>query len=133
MAFERHRTAFPGIALATVLPRTAVRFAPTGVQDRAVVPVTDSTQPVLGVTGDAPANPGQSCRAHDHGNTVKMVAGASIGHGAEVGVASANGAVGPIAGASGVVRHSIGQSCTVAAPGEVFSVYVNPRQLSGAA
>jgi len=132
MAFERHRTAFPGIAIATISSRVPVRVAPTGAQDRAVVPVATTSEPVFGFSADTGAVPGAALPIHDEGNTVKVVAAASIGVGAEVGIASSNGAMGPIAGASGVVRHSAGLSVTAAAEGEVFSLYVRPRQLSGA-
>ena len=132
MAIELHRSGFPGIALATIMPRTPVRLAPTGSQDRAVVPVVNTTEPVLGFSGDQVTRPGEALAVYDDGNVVKAVAAASVGIGAEVGIASSNGAMAPVAGASGVARHSSGQSVTAAAAGEVFSIYVRTRQLSGA-
>jgi hypothetical protein len=62
---------------------------------------------------------------------VRVPAGGSLGHGADVGVASTNGALGPVSAASGVARYRVGQALTAAAAGETFSLYVNPKQLSG--
>lgn len=57
---------------------------------------------------------------------VAAVAAASIGAGSEVGIASTNGAFGPIV-ASGF--YSIGKSITAAVAGDTFGLQVRPRQL----
>jgi hypothetical protein len=67
---------------------------------------------------------------HGVGNVVKAVAAASLGIGAECGVASTNGNLGPISGASGVSKWALGQAVSPAAAGETFSLLVNPRQIS---
>jgi hypothetical protein len=142
MAHERHNgVKFPAIAIATLIgPLSgggahAVKSAPTGTQPRAVLPIATYNELPLGVAL-AKANPNggsypAAVTVHGVGNTVKVVAAASIGVGAEVNIASSNGAMGPVAAASGSLRYTIGQSETPAAAGEVFSLYVNPRALSG--
>jgi hypothetical protein len=144
MAHERHNgVKFPGIAIATLVGPLSgggampVKSAPTGTQPRAVLPIATYNELPLGIAL-AKAQPAASgaeypaaVTVHGQGNTVKVVAGASIGVGAEVNIASSNGAMGPVAAASGSLRYTIGQSETPAAAGEVFSLYVNPRPLSG--
>lgn len=134
MAHERHKRAFPGINIsaATIPGRTVVRLSATGTTERAVEAAGSTNVLPLGVAL-FDAGPGKAVTVHDENNTVKVKAAASLGVGAEIGVVSGTTSVGPLVGASGVVRHSVGQSETPAAAGEVFSLYINPRQLSGAA
>lgn len=82
---------------------------------------------------DANASVGDQVVIYKDTNVVKGIAAASVGVGVPVGVASANGALGPIAAASGVLIWQTGESKTPAAAGETFSVEVKIRQLSGAA
>lgn len=88
---------------------------------------------------------GQNVAVYERGNIVKAIAAASMGPGAEVGFASlglasqAQGTrmqatvvqLGPVSGASGALVWSVGQSEDAANAGEIFSLYINPRQLSG--
>lgn len=133
MAHERHKRAFPGINIssATIAERTVVQFAPTGTTERAVQAAGSTNVLPLGVALTNAA-PGKAVTVHDGDNTVKVRAAASIGVGANVGVVSGTTSVGPVVGASGVKVYTVGQSETPAAAGEVFSLYVNPQQLSGA-
>jgi hypothetical protein len=62
------------------------------------------------------------------GNIKKLRAAASVGAGAEVGVASFNGAVGPaLISASG--HWAVGQTLSAAAAGEIVSVFIDPRKV----
>lgn len=128
MAFELHRhEGFPGKAASQVNARQPVRLVNA---ERGVGPATDNTVEVFGIAG-ATAAPGEAVTVYDAKHVAKAVAAASVGAGANVGVASPNGALGPIAGASGAARHRVGQTVQEAREGEVVSVYVNPQQLSG--
>lgn len=126
MAFELHRGAFPGLAASAIDAHQAVRLVDA---ERGVAPANAGNQEPFGVAL-ATAAQGEAVTAHDVGNVVKAVAGASLGAGANVGVTGATASLSPIAGASGVIRFSVGKSVTAAATGEVFSLYVNPQQLS---
>lgn len=100
------------------------------------VPAATSTDVPFGFNGEATAgasgiNSVDAAAIYSQGNVAKAVCAASVGVGSEVGVASTNGALGPIAGASGVSKWSVGIALTPAAPGERLSVYVRPRQLGG--
>lgn len=130
-AFELHRGGFPAIAGSNVNDHVAVQHD-VGDTQRQVLPAASKNVEPVGVTL-ASAVAGNPVTVFDYGNVVKVTAGASLGAGSEVGVASTNGALGPVAGASGSVVWSVGRSETAAAPGEVFSLYVRPRQLSGLA
>ncbi len=135
MAFELHNgVVIPGVAASNTAPALAVAFASSAAQDRAVVPVGTVNVMPLGVA-NATAGPTSSLpnavTVHGIGNIVKAVAAASIGVGADVGVGSTNGVLVGISGASGVTKWALGQSVTPANPGETFSVYVNPRVVSG--
>lgn len=125
------RGGFPAIAGATVLPRTLVKLDTTG--QRQVVPCTSNSDRPFGITGDTGANPGKPVTVYEAQNIAKAIAGASIGHGAPLAFGSTNGALAVAAVASGSVRHAAADAMEAAQPGEVFSVYVNPRQISGAA
>lgn len=126
MAYENHNgivePAFK--AASAISPKTVVALDTTADQ---VVAATAGAEPV-GVTA-ASAAQGDRVTVLGLGNTVKCVAAASLGFGAVVGVASTNGALGPVTGASGVVKWAVGTSRGNAAAGETFSVFVNPRQL----
>lgn len=78
---------------------------------------------------------GESVAVHVDGEVVKVIAAASMGPGADVHIASgASGRFQPVAGASGTANTSVGQNVSgAAAAGEVFSLYVSPRQLGGLA
>lgn len=95
-----------------------------------VVPITLVTTEPLGGTDQASSLRGDAVTVYEEGNVVKALCAASLGAGADVGIASTNGALGPVSGASGVSRYRVGKSREAAAPGSTFSVQVNPKQLS---
>lgn len=103
-----------------------------GATARIVAPVASLNEETIGFTQTV-ASPGCPVEVQSYGNVVKAVAAASVGAGAEVALGSPNGALGPVAGASGVTKYSSGRSLSAAAGAEVFSVFVHPRRLSGIA
>lgn len=131
MAAEIHSNPLPGIAATVIADRVAVRVI-AGATQRAVGPVASTNQEPFGVV-DAGATSLAPVTVHGDQSYVKAVAVASLGVGADVGHASANGALGPVAGASGSNVWRVGIAQEAAAAGEVFTVFVNPRQLSGLA
>lgn len=90
-----------------------------------VLLATANTDSVLGIT-DNVASAGLHITVYQEGNVCKAVAAASLGFGANVGIASTNGDFGPVAAASGSAKVVVGQARTSAAAGETFSLYVNP-------
>lgn len=135
MAFELHAgIVIPGVAASNITSGVPVAFASSAAQDRAVVPVGSLNALPVGValaTAGPTSSLPNAVTVHGIGNIVKALAAASIGVGADVAVGSTNGVLVGAAGASGVVKYALGQSVTPANPGEYFSVYVNPRILSG--
>lgn len=141
MAYELHNgRALPKIAASNIARPTAangakgampVTFA-AGSAERAAHAVGSTGQEIAGFA-ICNASRAQGLTVLAEGNVVKCVSVASIGVGANVGIASTNGAMGLVSAASGVVVHAAGKSETAAGAGEIFSVYVRPRQLSGLA
>lgn len=129
MAWELHRHAFPGVAASNVQDRQVVTIA-AGSADKNVHPCATVNVRPLGVALASAARL-EAVTVHDVGNYVKAVAAASFGAGAEIGVIGATKSLNAVVGASGAVVHSVGQSVNAAGAGEVFTLYVNPRQLSG--
>lgn len=140
MAHDLHRDPLPMIAASAFARPQASNGAlgavavsvPAGGVERGVLPIATVNAEPLGLVAQSASVAGRSCAVHDQG-IVKCVAGASVGVGADVGFASTNGALGPIAAASGVLKYSVGKSTSAAAAGEIFSVYVRPKVLSGVA
>lgn len=132
MAHENHQGVIePALKAASAMsPRVPVAL--DAVEGQVVQIATTGVEP-LGLTGAASARPGDAVVVYGEGNIVKAVAAASLGFGANIGVASSNGALGPVTGASGVVRWRLGTSREAVAAGETFSLFVHPRQLSGLA
>jgi hypothetical protein len=125
---------FPAIAGSALRPGEVVKFG--GGVERGVIPVVaTSSEFAAGVldTRVGSAAQGEAVTVYEQGAVVEALAVASMGQGAEVAVASANGGFAPVASASGVTRNSVGVSQTPAAPGEYFSLYIRPRALSGGA
>lgn len=131
MPHALHRGGYPGIAATAINAGAAV--AQDTATDRAFVPIASRNIRPFGIAQASAPNAGDGVAIFDEGNTEVLIAGASLGRGAEIGVASTNGALAPVAAASGSVVYSVGQSVSAAAAGEEFSLYVNPRQLSGLA
>jgi hypothetical protein len=128
-AFELHRNELPAVAASDINPGRVVKLD-VGDTQRQVVPVATNTGEPFGVAL-ATGLQGKAVTIEELGSVVKVPAGASLGAGADVGVASTNGALGPVSAASGSVVHAVGKSLSAAAAGEQFSLYVRPRQLSG--
>lgn len=130
MAFELHRTAFPAlVASQPIAARQAVKLTDG---ERGIAPCTTVADVPHGIALEGASQIGAAVTVHDRGNYVKVVAAASLGGGVEIGCAGATTSLGLAAGASGSVRVSVGQSVGPAAAGETFTLYVNPRVLSGA-
>lgn len=124
MSYEIHRHAQSFVAGATLPAGQPVRANP-GVEHE-VLPVSTATQVPVGV-GLAAADLGRDVAVHTRGNVVKVYAGASIGHGALVGVVAATRAVVVAAGAG---TYAVGRAQMNAQPGEIFSVFVDPERLA---
>lgn len=146
MAFELHRyQQQQALKAASNLPAHAV-VALDSVQNQVIQSASTNSALPIGITGGS-AGVGEAAVVYERTNIVRAIAGASLGYGAEVGLAtvgvasSAQGGttlatvtqLGPVAGASGSVVNSVGLAMEPAAAGEIFSVLINPRQLSGEA
>jgi len=146
MAFKLHRyqEQLPIVAGRDTPPHTLVRLvATTPLRIQAVGSNNDRP---FGMLDDGTAASGVAAAVYDDGNVVKAIAAASLGAGAEVAVASIGVAssaqrnaiatttlFGPVAGASGVALWSAGVALDNAAAGEVFSLFIRPRQTGGLA
>lgn len=132
MSFELHRDGFSAGAASAILPGQVVAIASGA--DRQVVPVGTCNIEPFGVTPFASAAIGEEVAVLESRNVVAAIAAASIGRGGDIGVvAVATTSLGPVAAAAGSVIWRVGKSLSAAAAGEEFSLYVNPRQLSGLA
>lgn len=118
--------ALPYTAASDINPRTAVAVD-TGI-NRGALPLAANTSEPVGVVGPATALRTEAVTVYGEGAVVEVVAAASLGAGADVGVAS--GGFSPVVGASGVTKFRTGKSVEAAAAGERFSLYVKPKQLS---
>lgn len=99
-----------------------------------VILSTVNTEDAFGITAATGATAGGIVAVHwGGGNEVIALAGASLGAGADVGVASTNGTLGPVAAASGVRKYTLGKSTSAAAAGAYFTVQLRPRELTGVA
>lgn len=126
---------YPAIAASAINPAAGGAFplvAPAaGAVERGVVPVASNNVLALGAAEPASKAIADPVTVHEQGAVVEAVAAASLGAGAEVGFATSNGALAPVAAAaSGVLRTSAGVAQSPAAPGEYFSLYVRPRVVS---
>lgn len=132
MSYELHQDKHQfsgGLAATALIPRMPVKFA--GTSAILFSPVGSWNEEPHGHTGAATHLAGEVPAVYFSQNIVKARCIASVGAGVAVGVGSTNGGVAPVAAASGVVRWQIGQTLTTAAAGEIVSVFINPRQLSG--
>lgn len=73
---------------------------------------------------------GDRMTVYEAGNYVKAVAAVSLGWNADVHIASTNGALGPIAPASGAVGWVLGKAMDNAAAGGVFTILIKPYKKS---
>lgn len=142
MAFVEDRFSLPFKAASTMPPKTVVTLDTTAYQ---VVPVTNASQRPYGITAATGATPGVTVAVFEAPGVAKAIAAASLGFGAEVAVASVGVAsaaqsnslatttlLGPkSAAASGTVQWAVGVAQSPALAGEIFSVKLEPRQVSG--
>lgn len=129
MIGENLRNALPFTAASDMNPHAPVQVD-TGTPKRQAVAVGTNNVEIQGFTGDATALRTEAVTVYGEGAVVQAVAAASLGAGAELGIASSNGALGPVSGASGVSKYRVGKSFEAAAAGEKFALYVKPKQLS---
>ena len=123
MAFEIINTnEYPGLCASAIQDRQVTQIV---AGERALGPCTAGTQEPHGIT-IASAAVGEAVTSFGQGNYCKAIAAASLGGGADVGVDGATRSLGLVA--SGAWR--VGKAVTPAAAGEVFTFYVNPRQLT---
>ena len=138
MAFEQTQEGitFPGVAATGIKLWDAVVLASSATQDRAVAPVASHNQFPLGIA-QASAGTGatlpQSVTVQGAGAILKVTAGATVAVGQDVHQTVGSSAFAGVAGASGQLRFAIGQAVSPASPGELFSLYINPRIISGIA
>lgn len=104
-----------------------VRLNPSAA--RSVLLSASNSYEIQGYVSNATYAAGEGVTVFGDGAVVEAIAAASLGVNAEVGVASSNGAVGPISAASGVEKWRVGKSLEAAAAGEKFSLYVRPRAM----
>lgn len=111
---------------------------------RTVVGIATTNEEPIGITGESGAPGGRAITVYPPGQIMRGIAGATITSGGDIGVVGATtvaGAsgnysqplLGPVSGASGGRVWRLGSSVQPVVPGQVFSFYVNPRQLSGLA
>lgn len=86
------------------------------------------------ITAATVINPGDPVEVFQAGDVGKGIAGASLGAGADIGVGSTNGVLAPItqnasANYGARAAYAIGVALSNAAPGDIFSVAINPRQV----
>lgn len=153
MAFKRilddHE--LPISPASTCVPFSVVKLA--GSSALRILPVASNNDRPFGVVGEAtsPLVTGQAAglaaAVHEEGNVVKAIAGASLGAGAEVALATIGVAtkaqggsyvatvtqLGPISVASGSQIWAVGIALDAVAAGEIFSLYIKPRLTGGLA
>jgi len=111
---------------------------------RAVVGIATTNEEPVGITGERGASGGAPVTIYGPGNVMQGVAGATVTDAGDVGIVGATTVagpsgnfsqplLGPVSGASGGRVFRLGVSNQPAVPGQVFSFYVSPRQLSGLA
>ena len=138
MAFEQTQegVTFPGVAATGIKLWDAVTLASSATQDRAIAPVASVNQWPIGIA-QASAGTGatlpQSVTVQGFGSMLKVTAGATVAVGQDVHQTIGSSAYAPIAAASGSTKFAIGQAVTPANAGELFTVYINPRIISGIA
>lgn len=142
MAFNEDRFALPFKCASAIPPRTVVALDTVNNQ---VIQVTNASQRPYGITQATGATVGVGLAVHEAPGVAKAIAAASLGFGAEVSVASVGVAsaaqsnslatttlLGPASvGASGKAEWAVGVALSPALAGEVFSVKLEPRQVSG--
>jgi hypothetical protein len=128
MIGEHRKNALPFTAASDIVPLRPVKLVTDA--NRSVVLAASNNDEIQGFIGDATALRAEAVTVFGEDAVITAVAAASVGAGANVGVASTNGALGPVVGASGISRFRAGKSIESAAAGEQFSVQVKVSQLS---
>lgn len=136
MSWVLHRPGFQQsiLAASAINPYSPVKLV--GTDQPLAIPAATSTDEIFGFNGVGTAgasgvNAAEMVTLYEEGNYVKAIAAASLGAHTDVGIASTNGALGPVVRASGVAGFRVGKSMTPAAAGEVFTCYVKPKVLGG--
>jgi hypothetical protein len=143
MAFSQDRFSQGFKAASPINPKTIVTLVAG--KDSQVAPLTNASQRPYGSVQATGATPGAGVAVYEAPSIVKAIAAASLGAGAEVSLASigvASGAqfnqiatttlLGPASvGASGAAEWAVGIAVSSAQAGEIFSVKLEPRQVSG--
>lgn len=129
MAFENSNFSKTYRAASAIAQYQAVTMlgavSPASALDEAVLPAAASGNPILGIAR-ASAAVGAPVTVDLAPGFAKMLAGASLGAGAFVGVMGATWSVVPIAAASIGIK-AIGQSEHNAVAGDVFTVRLDPQ------
>lgn len=141
MAFTEDRFTLGFKAASAMVPKTIVTLDSVANQ---VLPLTNASQRPYGAIAATGGTPGAGLAVYESPSIVKAIAAASLGYGGEVGLASIGLAsaaqmnlpatttlLGPISGASGVAKWAVGVAMSPAGAGEVFSVKLEPREVSG--
>lgn len=124
MPFRDHKGfTFSLPAASILLPFAPLRISPSPLA-QVIMLGTNNLEP-FGVNGEATAAVGDQVTIYGNDNIVKAKAIASLGVGAQVGVGSDNGRLGPGAAASG--RFRTGIALEAAADTESFALFVSPR------
>lgn len=121
-------------AASAINPYSPVKLV--GTNNLLVIPAATNSDEVFGFSGAGThgasgINSIDACPVYEPGNVAKAVCAASVGVGADLAIASTNGALGPIVRNAGSAVWTVGKSLTPAAPGERLSVFIKPRLLGG--
>lgn len=143
MAYVEDRFSFPK-KIASVTPPYSIVTLDPGKVDQVVLLTNASQRPYGQITATG-ATAGAGVTVYENPSYVKAIAAASLGAGAEVSLASIGVAsavqsnslatttlLGPASvGASGAAEWAVGVAQTNAVGGEIFTVKLEPRQVSG--
>lgn len=139
MAHYDHGLVLPFVAGSAVGQGVAVKMPIASSRNEVVIPAAAVTDDLVGLTIATQATYGYEVAVLVSG-VGKARAAASVGAGAKVGVASTNGALGPVL-ASGTLasfgasaglqpaRYVVGRALTAAAAGEYFAVLLDPAEI----
>lgn len=127
MAWTNHRARDPKIVASAAIANFVPVKSLAGTADKVVLAASVNDYPIgmVAATGASAGNP----IAVITDGICKAIAAASLGAGGEVGVASTNGALGPVAGASGFTKYAVGEAQNNAAAGDTFSVKLRIHQI----
>lgn len=142
MSYILDRFSSPHKVASQIVPKSIVTEDPAAGK---MLLLTNASQRPFGSVQATGATAGAFVAVYEAPSYVKAIAAASVGIGGEVALASvgvASGAqgnaiattslLGPAsAGASGVARWAVGIAQSAAAGGEIFTVKLEPRQVSG--